>query len=121
MKTENDTYKVLKRIPLDEMESLVDINNFKSNVPPVYRLGTGSAYDSSTWYRRDLEIEAWRNKILEKNGWTFEDFVIELEKRAIVLQVAEFNKENQIPYEIMDRARQYFPNVKFVHAKVEIE
>ena len=120
MKTENDTYKVLKRIPLDEMESLVDINNFRATVPPVYSLG-GGAHDSSTFYRRDLEIQVWRDKILKKNGWTFEDFVIELERRAIVLQVAEFNKENQIPYQIMDRARQYFPNVKFVHAKVELE
>lgn len=120
MKDENDTYKVLRRIPLEEIEALVDINNFKSTVPPVYRLGTG-AHDSSSWYRRDLEIQAWRNKILEKNGWSFEDFVVALERRAIVLQVAEFNKENQIPYEIMDRAREYFPNVKFTHAKVELE
>jgi len=120
MKTENDTYKVLKRIPLNEMEDLVDINNFKSAVPPVYRLG-GSAHDSSTYYRRDLEIQIWRNKTLEKHGWTFDEFVTELEKRAILVQVAEFNRDNQIPYEIMDRAKQYFPNVKFVHARVELE
>jgi hypothetical protein len=120
MKTELDTYRTLRRIPLDEMEALVEINNFKSSVPPVYRLGGGS-HDSSTYYRRDLEIQNWRNKLLEKNGWTFDEFVIELEKRAILVQVAEFNRENHIPYEIMDRAKQYFPNVKFVHAKVELE
>jgi len=120
MKTELDTYKTLRRIPLEEMEALVEVKNFKPTVPPVYRLG-GAGHDASEYYRRDLDIQTWRNKLLEKNGWTFEDFVVELERRAIVLQVAEFNRENQIPYEIMDRARQYFPNVKFVHAKVELE
>lgn len=120
MKSEHDTYKTLRRIPLAEIEEKIDIKNFKPSVPPVYKLGV-STFDSSSFYRRDLEIQQWRNKILEQHGWTFEDFVTEVERKAIVDQIAEFNKENQIPYEIMDRARQYFPNVKFVHAKVELE
>lgn len=117
---ETDTFKRLRRIPHDEMAKKIDIKNFKAPVSSAYKLGQ-LVVESSQFYNRELTIHFWRIKTFEENGWTFEDFMLESEKKAILEQVAEFNKENQIPQELIDRARTFFPNVKFVHAHVELE
>lgn len=117
---ETDTFRRLKRIPHSEMADKVDIRNFKAYVAPVYKLGQVSV-ESSQFYNRELNVHYWRMKTFEENGWTFEEFMLESEKKAILDQVAEFNKENRLPQEFIDRARTFFPNIKFVHAHVELE
>lgn len=117
---ETDTFRRLKRIPHSEMAEKVDIKNFKSPVAPAYKLGQ-LVVESSQFYNRELAIHFWRIRTFEENGWTFEDFMLESERKAIQDQIDEFNKENQIPNELIERARTFFPNAKFVHAKVELE
>jgi len=117
---EDDTFKKLKRTPYYEMREKIDLSNFTSRIPSVYKLGS-LIVESTKFYNRELSIHYWRTKTLEENGWTFEDFVLEGERLAILDQVAEFNKENQLPQEIIDRAKVFFPNVRFVHAHVELE
>jgi len=115
-----DTFNRLKRIPFSEMAEKIDIRNFAAPIAPVYKLGQLTV-ESSQYYNRELTIHYWRIKTFEDNGWTFEDFMLESEKKAIKEQIAEFNTENQIPQALIDRAKVFFPNVKFVHASVELE
>jgi hypothetical protein len=115
-----DTFNKLKRVPHSEMAEKISINNFKSPVAPEYKLGN-TIVQSSQFYNRELSIHYWRIQTFEDNGWTFEDFMLESEKKAIRDQIEEFNKENQIPQELIDRAKTFFPNVKFIHASVELE
>lgn len=117
---EDDTFKKLKRTPFHETREKVDLSNFTGRVPPVYKLGS-LIVESTKFYNRELSIHYWRTKTLEDNGWTFEEFMLESERLAIIDQIAEFNNENQIPQEIIDRAKVFFPNAKFVHAHVELE
>ena len=118
--SEVDTFNRLRRIPHAEMAEKIDIKNFTTPVSPAYRLGQ-LVVESSQFYNRELSIHYWRIKTFEDNGWTFDEFMLESEKKAIKDQIAEFNKENQIPQELIDRAKTFFPNVKFVHASVELE
>lgn len=117
---EKDTFRKLKQIPYIDMAEKIDIKNFKSPVAPIYKLGSKS-FESTQFYNRELSIHYWRMKTFEENGWTFEEFMIEGEKKAIIDQVEEFNKEYQIPVDLIERARTFFPNAKFVHAHVELE
>jgi hypothetical protein len=114
------TFNVLKRISLDEMEDLIDIRNFTPTVSPCMKIGE-MAFDTSLYYRRDLEIQQWREKLLGQNGWDFEGFVKETERKALLAIISRFNASVEIPQNLIDRARQYFPNAKFIHAKVELE
>jgi hypothetical protein len=118
--SELETFRRLKRIPFTEMNDKVDIRKFNTPVAPVYQLGN-VAVESSTFYNRDLSIHYWRIKTFEENGWTFEEFMLESERLAIIRQIDVFNQENQIPQELINRARTFFPNAKFVQATVELE
>ena len=117
---ETDTFNKLKRTPYYEVREKIDISNFKASIAPVYRLGS-LVVESTKFYNRELSIHYWRIKTLEENGWTFEEFILEGERLAIIDQIAEFNHENKIPQEIIDRAKVFFPDAKFVHAHVELE
>lgn len=117
---EVETFRKLKQIPLDEMVEKIDIKNFEPPMPHAYQLGS-KIVDSALYYNRELQIHHWRIKLFERYGWTFDEFMLESEKRSIIRQVEEFNREYQIPQELIDRAHQLFPNARFVHASVELE
>lgn len=117
---ETDTFKRLKRISLSEMAQKIDIKNFETPVAPTYNLGK-LVVESSQYYNRELSIHHWRIKLLEENGWTFEEFMLEQERKAVIEQIDEINKQMTIPSEIIDRAKVFFPNIRVIQARIEWE
>ncbi|HEY6435460.1 MAG TPA: hypothetical protein VIY47_02640 [Ignavibacteriaceae bacterium] len=117
---ESKTFDKLRRIPLEDMNKIVDINNFRAKVAPSVVWGDFS-FDSSSYFKRELELHKWRLSLLADNGWTFEDFMVENEKNAIKLMISDYNAKNSIPNDLLDRIRMVFPNAKFSSAKLEIE
>lgn len=120
MDDQDKTYNTIRRIPLDEMEKKIDIRNFNSFLPPVIAIGDFIA-DTATYYRRDFEIERWRKKLLNDNGWTLEDLSIALEKRAITNLISDYNSKNKIPPELLNRVKEFFPNARFSQARLDLE
>lgn len=114
------TYRKLTRIPLKEMEELIDIKNFREFGPPVHQWNEHS-YDIGTYWKRDLEIHRWRVQKLTENGWTFEEFFVEVEKKNIQTLVNDFNAKNTVPADLLTRVRMFFPNATIVPAKLELE
>lgn len=113
--SEDDTFKVLKRLPHSEMmDKLVAI----PRLSPVVSLGNTGVQT------KDLYPDILRHyeiiKTLEHNGWTFEDFCIETERKAIVNAVSMYNQQLEFPQELVDRAKKLFPNVRFTEAKIEL-
>jgi hypothetical protein len=60
-------------------------------------------------------------RTLELNGWNVEDFYLATEKKYITNMIDSYNTEIRFPQELLDRALKSFPNVKFIHAKIELE
>ena len=120
MKTEKDTYETLKhKIPYDEMRELYE--DHKPTIPPVYAIGTQSFertlyYPMSTWVYE-------KNKILEENGWTLEEYAKESERRAMIFAIQKVNEEfsKLIPSDIIEHAKNFFPNIKVTYPKIELE
>lgn len=113
--SEDDTFKVLKRLPHSEMMyKIVAI----PRLSPVVSLG-GMGIQT-----KDLYPDILRHheiiKMLEEHGWTFDDFCIEAERKAIVSAVDLYNKQLEFPQELIDRAKKLFPNVRFTEAKIEL-
>jgi hypothetical protein len=119
--SEDTTFRMLKRIPFDEMYKRVEEAFSEGNgISPIYKLGT-VVVERKTYYNPLIVRHYAFVKVLEEGSWTIEEFAIECEKKAIIEQVKTFNDENQIPQEIINRAKQFFPNAKFIHAHVELE
>lgn len=119
---EDDTFRVLVRVPFDEMYKRVE-EAFKDGnkiISPVYKLGP-LVVERKTYYNPMVVRHYTLLNVLEAGHWTFDDFVIECEKKAIVEQVREYNENIAFPNEIIDHARQFFPNLKFTPAKLELE
>lgn len=113
------TYRKLTRIPLDEMEALLDINNFKSLGPPCRAWGEYT-YEIGAYWKRDLEIHRWRVSTMEQNGWTFEEFFLEIEKKNIQKLVNDYNARNAVPEDLLARIKEFFPNARLEPAKLEL-
>jgi hypothetical protein len=118
---EEDTYRKLKQIPWTEMNERLDPRNYKQLLPgPVYALGSLTV-EASKYYNRELDIHSWRMTLLAKYGWTFEEFMLEGERRAIIDQVKEINGQLALHNELVERAKVFFPNLKLVQASIELE
>lgn len=117
---EDATYRKLTRIPLDEMEALLDISNFRSLSTPIRAWGEHT-YEAGIYWKRDLEIHRWRVKTMKQNGWTFDEFFLEIEKRNIQRVVDDYNMKNSVPGDLMARIKEFYPNAKLVPAKLELE
>lgn len=119
---EDDTYRRLVRIPFDEMyERVKDImDHDPTKISPVYKLG--NVVVERTKFYHPLVVRHYAYiKELEKGNWTIEEFSIECEKKAIIDQVKEYNSSVEFPAEIIERAKEFFPNLKFTPAKLELE
>lgn len=119
---EDRTFNKLKQIPLEEMkEKLSKLSKpapayqFHSNfnMPPVSILRNE--------YYPDIVLHYDRVKLLNDNGWEFEEFVFALEKIAILSIVKEFNGSIVFPLELIERAKTFFPNVKFTAASITLD
>ncbi len=111
---ENDTYRVLRRTPF---ENLLDLLDNLPKTPPLYMLGD-TAFNSK---KHELVRHYEKLQCLERNGWSFEEFVLESEKRNIMSAIDQYNKDNSFPMELVERAKEFFPNAKFIQAKIELE
>lgn len=118
--SESDTFNKLRRIPVEEMESLIDINNFKTLHPPIQQWGD-IVYDIGKHWNRELELHRWRMQLLEENGWTFDEFFKEIEKSNIRKLVAQFNESLLVPPGLMERIKIFFPDAKLLPARLELE
>jgi hypothetical protein len=117
MEDQDKTFNVLKRIPYREMNEILNDPASVSKNPPIFNLG-GVAFESR---KNEIVRHYERMKVLEKHGWDFESFVLESEKRNIMEAIAVYNHENAFPLELVERAREFFPNAKFTEAKIELE
>jgi len=110
------TFDKLRQPPLGEMLEMV---NAIQRPSPSYSLGN-SAHTRDHYYE-DIQFHLERVALLEKNGWTYEDFLLALERKSILSQVRDYNAEYQFPQEIVDRAKRFFPNARFTQASIELE
>lgn len=111
---EEQTFRKLRQTPFEEMENcLKNITQY----PPVYNLG------SQVFESRKPEIVRHYEqlRVLDQNGWTLEEFILESEKRHIMEAIARHNTENAFPIELVNRAKEFFPNARFTQAKIELE
>lgn len=128
---ESKTFRALKRNSIEDMIELYQDARVPYS-PDVY-VGSGSSYgghvvgvgnitiNTSDLRPRELILHHIRIKLLEENGWTFDEFIMAIEKRAIVYEVKMHNNSIQFPSELLNRARQFFPNLKYTEAKLELE
>lgn len=119
---EDDTARRLRRISFDEMyEQVKDImSHDPTKISPVYKLGT--VVVERTRFYHPLVVRHYAfTQVLEAGHWTLEEFCVECEKRAIIEQVKEYNESLEFPQEIIDRAKEFFPNVRFTPARLELE
>jgi hypothetical protein len=112
--SEEQTFRKLRQIPFEEMEDLL-----KSipQSPPVFSLG------SMVFESRKPEIVRHYEQLraLDKHGWAFEEFILESEKRNIMKAIAIHNAENAFPIDLVNRAKEFFPNARFIQARIELE
>lgn len=112
--TPDDTFRVLKRT---RFEDLLKILESLPKVPPLYNLA-GNIFESK---KHELVKHYEMIKCLEKNGWTFEEFVLETEKRNILEAIEQYNKDCSFPLELVERAKEFFPNARFTQARIDLE
>ncbi len=110
------TFKKLKQIPLEDM--IIKLDGI-TRPPPIYFLGS-KEFTRNDYYS-DLQFYFQRIRTLEENGWTVEEFLLTLEKRSIVAQIDEYNRQFPFPAELLERARIFFPNLHFEPAKINLE
>ena len=115
---ESKTFDRLRRTPLHEMSELIDIKNFQSVLSPSFTWGDYT-FDSSSYIKRELEYHRWRIALLEEHGWSFEDFMIESERDALLRMIHDYNSKNAVPTQILDRIRMVFPDATFTPARLE--
>lgn len=118
MNTPHDTFRRLKRSTLEEVSKAY--SQARTGLSPVYSLGS-SMYDISHIRNKELMLHHERLRILEEHGWTFDDFVKESEREAILEEIKLLNASIHFPQELIDRAKKFFPNLKITEARIELE
>ncbi len=114
--TQAKLIKKLKQLPVDDMlEKLSEVRK----LPSSFMMGS-QAYTRTDYYP-EIQFHLERVALLEKHGWTHEEFHIELEKRSIISVVNEFNEQLIFPQEILNRALRFFPKAKFTPASITLE
>lgn len=111
---EDDTFRVLKRAPFEDVLKYLEE---LPRTPPIFNFGA-TAFESK---KHELVRHYERIKCLEKHGWSFEEFVLESEKRSIIEAIDLYNKDCAFPVELVNRAKEFFPNAKFTQARIELE
>ena len=116
---EENTFNRLRRVSLEELvERLQNIP--RSHFPPCPFTGPQNT-PKNRLMNMDVLALVRRVQVIEESGWTVEELDRELEKNMVIDWVTEFNTSITIPQQILDSARRYFPNVRFIPAKIELE
>ena len=113
---EEKTFRKLKQTPFEEMDEHL-MQAQKATHPPVFQLGPG-VFESR---KHELVRHYQKLNCLADHGWTIEEFVLEAEKRNIMAAIEQFNKDNTFPMDLVTRAKEFFPNAKFIQASIELE
>lgn len=116
MSAEDKTFNALRRIPVEDV--LILLSDIKHPVASRFILGQHDCIRAD--YFEDIAFHLERVKIIEESGWTVMDFFLALEKRSIVNLINDYNASISFPQELIDRAKRSFPNLKFVHAKIDL-
>jgi hypothetical protein len=111
---QDDTFRVLKRTPFDELQQFLDA---LPKSPPIYNFGSVVFETKKHQLVRHYEMI----RCLEEQGWTFREFVLESEKRSIITAIDTYNKESAFPMELVERAKEFFPNARFTQARIDLE
>lgn len=114
--SEKQTFDKLRRCTLGEMTEI--LGNIQRS-SPLFMFGTIVHERTDPFPELSYNLEVIR--LLELNGWNVEDFYLATEKKYITNMIDRYNTEIRFPQELLDRALKSFPNVKFIHAKIELE
>lgn len=118
---EDNTFKKLRRTPFSEMREVLDegLNKTPNTLQPLYKIGNREI-TRSTYYDNTMLRHYYLERILSEHGWTIIDFITETEKYAIKEQVEIVNQEFNLPNTVVERAKEFFPNLKFIPARLEL-
>jgi hypothetical protein len=120
MDDQDNTYHKLRQTPFEEVWRLYDdYADTVSKLSPVYAIGNTNVERRS--FYPDIIRHNERIVFLRSHGWSIDDFCLALEKRAILIQIEIFNRDNVFPIEIIERAKTFWPNAKFIPASIELE
>lgn len=118
--TLNDTFNKLKQTPISDMNLIVETHRATPlKIPPMYQVNN-MLIDRDTYYPDILKYRDLLT-LLREHGWEFEDYCLALEKKAIIEQVEMCNASTELPVYLIDRAREFFPNLKLTQARIELE
>lgn len=113
---EEKTFNRLRRNSLDEMIKLI---SEVKKPPPVFNFGN-TVFERADFYP-EVAFYFENIALLNKHGWSVEDFYTEIERKAVLDMVREYNDSIGFPEQIIERAKRLFPNAKFTQAKIELE
>ena len=112
---QDKTFNRSRQTPVDEMLSLL---HNQIRMSPVMSVGNmvfnrNDYYDSFSFHLESV-------RLLKKHGWDIEDFQQVLEKRSLLKIIKDYNDSIVFPTEIIERAKEFFPNIKFIPAHLDL-
>jgi len=114
------TFKKLKQTPIEEMITLYnEFHSSLSKIAPVYVIGNVTI-ERKCYYPEIIQHNE-RINFLRQHGWEMDEYCLALEKRAILSQIELINQEYKVPREIVERAKTFWPNARFIQASIELE
>lgn len=114
--TEKETFDKLRQLPLNEMFAKI---RALEELPQI--INVGNTHITSNQYYSKIQYHLEHVKLLEENGWKYEEFYLALEKKSIMSIIKQYNDSLVFPSELLDRARKSFPNLKFTPGSIELE
>ena len=116
MDDQDKTFDKLRQAPITEMVKKLEELQY-----PAIVLALGNYIGGVDELQNDMIKFDYRNRLLIECGWTYDEFLRQLEKRTIEKAIIEYNNKNVLAKEFVDRARAYFPNATFIPARIELE
>lgn len=114
---EEQTFNKLRQHPIDEVLDHLR----KLTMPPSLMAIGSNVVDRNTLFP-DIVFHFERIELLKKYGWSLEEFVLGIEKRAIIMAVKMHTDSiGDIPIELINRATAVFPKFRIIPARIEFE
>jgi hypothetical protein len=117
---ETVVYNTLRRIPVTDM--LIKYQSYKLSYNTHAGIGDRRlmAHATDLYRPREVMLHHGRLKLLEEHGWTFDDFIIAIEKNAIIEEVRLHNMNITFPTDLINRAKLFFPDLICHEARIEL-
>ena len=116
MDEQDKTFDKLRQVPHAQMMQKLRELNY-----PAIILSLGNYASGIDELQNDMIKFDYRNRLFIECGWTYDEFVLKLEKRTIERSIFEYNNKNVLAQGLVDRAKAYFPNAKFIPARIDLE